>query len=1312
MNVSAGRRTWEEASSPAAVHLAHRYERAWRDSGNPSKRPDLRAFLHQAGIAVDEPGARLALLRADMMLRWEIGEKVGAQWYLDRYRDLGEDTIVALAYEEFCLREDDHESPDRGEYLARFPGVAGPLGRVLEIHELVGSGTGATVLPSMSAPSAERSSDQAFPDAGQSIAGFSLVEELGRGSFARVFLAREQQLGDRPVALKVAKRASHEPQTLARLQHTHIVPVHSERIDAETGLQLLCMPYFGRITLARLLADRAVRRATTGAEVLQALDRLQPAGAVPVARSAGRAALERRTYARSIAWWGARLADALEHAHERHVLHRDIKPSNVLVTSDGMPMLLDFNLARLPEPGGAADASPAAVGGTIDYMSPEHLRALADGIPDSLDGRADIYGLGVVLFEAVTGKRPFSSPRRAASVGEVLLRAADARYRPLPRLHNRYPDIPPALEAVIRRALAPEVADRYQSAAELSADLQGVADDLPLSHAREPWSSRAAGWLRRKRRGLAAATGILLAVALGAAVIFGLLVDRSKGYKQAVEEVENGGKAMEAGEYSAARVHFDSAVGLADRLHLSFWGYLAKLRNVRYLASQVSERLQDLPYAHDIDELKALAQEKSLLAQRTGRVRNQTDTLFDAADGLRFRLLLGEGSDLTAASLELQDLLAPFYVLENSDWINLEHTLPLLDPGRHSRLLVQVNELLFLWMAAIDESLAGNREGGNRPSVAVDQAAIERARSICERAIVWVERKAPWQALEARLNEYQSAFGDTRPAQGVPAEIVALPGEPSDVTDETSPLACYQWGLLCYRSGKSIRALDWLDRAARLESNNYWYQFMLAYLEDKAGFADYALNHYSVAVALKPESSGVRFSRARLYRSKGRWEWALGDLTSVLEKPVTPREESQVHLELGYLYQELGNFTVALSEYNRVIAQDQSGTYAKAARLNRANIAAESADFESARQEYDALLALDAQDTAARLSRGLLELRQNHPDRALVDLTMLLERKKELKNPDEVLAARAMAQLLLANADLAVADATEAQRLRGSPAHERLRQRALLAARRFESVELDRPADFGLLPMAGRRLRVDLRAAADGLDRSAKLSTEESYRAGLTRAVILAALGEHAAAGTTASRAIKVSPYSPRAYLIRARVRFHAGDHEGACSDVERGLAIQFNEPGLLELRGLLRAAAGDPLRALEDFNKALESANFDRTHMHKARALVSLGRIDQAVLEWSLALRRDPELPEAYLGRARAQMLLGRSDLALADLEQAASWAHADPAVEVGIVTAYFHCLKDRPDRARRWFALACRAARDVWGLVSEGAQIRAPSG
>ena len=508
MSVSASRRTWEEASSPAAVRLARAYEQAWRDSAERRRRPDPQEFLGSEEFSIDGPGARLAVLRADLSLRWEAGEKVGARWYLDRHLDLSEDTVVALVYEEFCLREEDGEGPDPAQFIARFPEVAPALRRVLDIHGLVGSSSMQGV--SLLSPTGSGEYACAYPEAGQTISGFFLVEELGRGSFARVFLARERELADRPVALKVTRRGSREPQTLARLQHTHIVPVHSHRIDRATGLHLLCMPYFGRTTLARVLAETRDLGIRSGAGLVETLGRLEPSEGPP-GPSPGHVALERRSYDRAIAWWGARLAEALEHAHDRGVLHRDIKPSNVLVTSDGLPMLLDFNLAREPidKEGGGDEAAP---GGTVDYMAPEHLRALAVGDPEGLDHRSDIYSLGVVLYEALTGTRPFSTPRRVSSLVDALERAAEERDRACPRPAAIEPEVPPALDAIVRRCLAPDPGDRYRSAGDLAEDLRAVADDLPLAFAREPLSSRVSRWLRRKRRKLAVAAALTVAL--------------------------------------------------------------------------------------------------------------------------------------------------------------------------------------------------------------------------------------------------------------------------------------------------------------------------------------------------------------------------------------------------------------------------------------------------------------------------------------------------------------------------------------------------------------------------------------------------------------------------------------------------------------------------------------------------------------------------------------------------------------------------------------------------------------------------------
>ncbi len=332
----------------------------------------------------------------------------------------------------------------------------------------------------------------------------------------------------------------------------------------------------------------------------------------------------------------------------------------------------------------------------------------------------------------------------------------------------------------------------------------------------------------------------------------------------------------------------------------------------------------------------------------------------------------------------------------------------------------------------------------------------------------------------------------------------------------------------------------------------------------------------------------------------------------------------------------------------------------------------------------------------------MLELRLGEAGSAVNDLTAILEARTVVKNRHEVLAARALAFLVLGRAPEAVTDADEAQRLGPSPAHERLRQRAILATHQAESLQFDRPEDVLLFPVGGRRLTQDLRGAADTLKVAAEGRRGSTVRAFLNRAVILAALGRRAEAEAAATNALAASPQSPRAYLIRARILAFAGDRARARQDVERGLSVLPNDPGLLEVRGILQAAAGDPRGALQSFDQAALWGASDRIHLHKAAALLAIGDTSGSLREWSLALRRDPELPQAYLGRARLAIQLGRWDLALADLEQAASWALSDPPTEVAIAAAYLRCLPTYPDRLPRWLALATRTIRDIHGSLS----------
>lgn len=376
-----------------------------------------------------------------------------------------------------------------------------------------------------------------LPQVGENFAGFHLVDILGRGTFGCVYLARDGELADRTVALKVAADLSGEPQTLARLQHTNIVPVYSyHKVGA---LQVVCMPYFGSVTLADVIGD-LVRQKTipgTGQHFVSTLNqRVQKhssrapsrlPGSAPANEAAHEPArieagatheflakLTRYSYVEAVVWLGVRIADGLGHAHDRGIVHRDLKPANILLTDEGQPMLLDFNLAANEH----ADRPGASVriGGTLPYMAPEHLAAFR-GESQPVDARSDVYSLGLLLFELLAGRPPF--PTRTGPLSEILPKMILARQAGPPSLRSFNPAVSPATEAIVLKCLDPVPSQRYPTARALAEDLERQLGHRPLRHAAEP-SSRESIRKWRRRHPRFTSTGSVVAVSL--AMILGL----------------------------------------------------------------------------------------------------------------------------------------------------------------------------------------------------------------------------------------------------------------------------------------------------------------------------------------------------------------------------------------------------------------------------------------------------------------------------------------------------------------------------------------------------------------------------------------------------------------------------------------------------------------------------------------------------------------------------------------------------------------------------------------------------------------------
>ncbi len=1224
-------RAWDEVSGMASDEPVRRFEAAWKAS-RPGHRPDPDDFVGDGPTSV-----RLAVFRADLGLRWEAGERTGVEVY--RGRGLPEDAMIALAYEEFCLREDFGETPTASGFYRRFPEIAAGLKRVLEIHDLVGSGrTNSTAsLGFRGRPSTAAS----FPDAGQTIAGFHLVEELGRGGFARVFLAKERQLADRLVALKVARAGSREPQTLARLQHTHIVPVHSYRIDPATGLHLLCMPFFGRVTLAHVLGDPQVKEARSGAQIVEALDRLDPEGmASASARPVGRESLKDRPFARAIAWWGARLAEALQHAHDRGVLHRDVKPSNVLVTADGMPMLLDFNLAHEPLMDEDSQEIPAALGGTVAYMSPEHLEALADGRSDGVDGRSDVYALGVVLFEAM-GERPFGPPPQARSVREALLRAAEERRGAQPDLREVFPEVPAALATVVGKCLAADPRDRYSTASELAADLQAVADDFPLIHAREPFKVRILSKVRRHSRAMIATAAVLVAIGVSAFATLGAYHAAERELEQVSGFIEKAVQAEQLGRYDLAAQGFETAANL---------GLASSSREVRDVGHRAGTR--------------------GRINRRAATTVDAADKFFQQAESLRWALL-GFHDEPEKSVPALDEVLKPFGVYDAPDWAD-RADLDILGERRRRQLESEVHELLFLGALA---TAATDRPEDWKTS----QTICDWARQIRESLEKSGDRDAvrtlppgPWKAL--------ALYGKAR-IQGSPPPRLSPP-LPASIA---SPWECYQWGRLVLLEDRPDprRAANWLIRAAQRDNGRFWLEFDAAYQADRAGRPETALEHYNAAVELRPDSARALENRARLERKKGAWERAREDLERALARSPSLVD---ARLELGLVHQALGDKPAARACFDAVIKAPNAGPLRRAAMLNLAMTDFEMGNEAAARSLVDQMIAADPEDQSARLGRAQISLRQGRLSEAESDLDAAL-----IRHPDEaeILALRTLVSLGQGRPAEALASAEKASRIAPSLQLDRLVIRSRLATRSESVPPLEDPAEVRLLPAGGPSLVSDLLAASE------RLAGETSPASVSTRAVILATLGRAQAAEQEASRALMLAPKSPRARLIRARIRAERGDPRLALDDVVCGLELEPDDPRFLQLRGQIRLALGDPALALVDLDRALRLGAGASASRGRAQVLARLGRHREALDGWNRVIAADPNDAQAYLGRARAFLAIARWDQALADLEHASGLAGDRRDLLGAIAWSYLGYLRQEPSRWPRVVALAGRA---IW--------------
>ena len=679
---------------------------------------------------------------------------------------------------------------------------------------------------------------------GALVGPYRILAPLGAGGMGEVYRARDEKL-NRDVALKIlsadlAANAEHlrrfqqEAHAASALNHPNIITIYD--IGHFNGTAYISM---------ELVDGQDLRSAQAG----------------------------QRMPIKNVLRVVVKVADGLAAAHERGIVHRDLKPENVMISRDGFVKILDFGLAKLVRPitesqTTAPHTTPGAVFGTVAYMSPEQAAGR------NLDFRSDQFSLGVILYEMLTGRMPFSE----ATAAETL--AAIIRHEP-PSASAVNEAIPPELQRIIDRCLAKDPAERYASTRDLARDLREVRDRASNSSEPRYRSDRPATMPTRR-------------VALIGAVIAAAVIVTIGAVWKLREPAATVPSPTRHGPLSVAILPFKDLSGtpdsriFTDGIAEMIRSRLGEAKTVRVIAAFDQESQGDPP---SVARRLGAAYAVTGAVQRLDNAVHISVSLIDAVSGEQVagQTINGSGSDVFGLDKRAVDVILGGMKVQR-------------DPKERS--------VPPEFSSAADQNAYVEALGLLQS--ARDKKSVDRATSTLEQLLLNARDSAPVNAQLARALYYKWQMS-RRPGLIEQATVYA---ERAAEIDDSLPEIHVRLGQLRSASGRYADAEREYKRALALRADNADAYIGLAETNESMGHASAAEAMYKKAIELRPNNGNTYNRYAVFVFNAGRYDEAAANFRRFTELMPTSRGFSN----LGAAYQALGRYDDARQAYEKSIA--------------------------------------------------------------------------------------------------------------------------------------------------------------------------------------------------------------------------------------------------------------------------------------------------------------------------------------------------------------------------------------------------------